>query len=97
MAQTVVNSATFTFTRTSSQGELPLISVLNINSTNINLNGTVVQCMEGGNMMTSALTTIQIIDTSQSELLISILILTFIQIQYRHPIHSNTEQYYKRI
>ena len=67
MSQTVVNSAMFTFARTSAQGATPLISTLSIDNVSIGLNGTVVRCMEAGNMMSSASTTIQIIDTSQSK------------------------------
>ena len=55
-----VNSTTFTFTRSSAQGDLPLISTLSIGSVSIGLNGTVVHCMEVGGSMTSASTTIQI-------------------------------------
>ena len=65
--QIVVNSAMFTFTRTFAQGAIPLISTLSIDNVSIGLNGTVVCCMEAGNMIISASTTIQIIDTSQSE------------------------------
>ena len=68
MAQTVVDSVIFTFMRTSAQFASPLISTLSIDSVSIGLNGTVVRCMEAGNMTLSASTTIQIIDTSQSEL-----------------------------
>ncbi len=75
MLQPIVTSlATFTFTRTSAQGELPLISTLSIDSVSISLNGTVVRCIDGrsqeeNNLMTGSTTcTIQIIDTRQSEL-----------------------------
>ena len=68
MAQTVVDSVTFTFMRTSAQFASPLISTLSIDSVSIGLNGIVVRCMGAGNMTLSASTTIQIIDTSQSEL-----------------------------
>ena len=63
----VVNSTTFTITRTSAQGESPLISALSIDSVNISLNGTVVNCMDANSEMVSASTTIQIIDTSNSK------------------------------
>ena len=66
MSQIVLNSATFTFTRTSAQEESPLISTLFIDSVSIGLNGTVVRCSDVANSMTSAsLTTIQIIDISK--------------------------------
>ena len=73
MPEPTVNSlATFTFTRTSAQRDLPLISILSIDSMSIGLNGTVVNCTDGRswerNKVMSASTTIQIIDTSQSEL-----------------------------
>ena len=41
MSQRVVNSTTFTFTRASFQGDLPLISILSIDSVGIGLNRTV--------------------------------------------------------
>ena len=63
----IINSTKFTFTRTS-EDVLPLISTLSIDSVSIGLNGTVVRCSNASNPMTSASTTIQIIDTSQSEL-----------------------------
>ena len=69
-----INSTTFTFSRTSVQGDLPLVSVLAISSTSFSLNGTVVQCMDASNSMTMlvpVLTTIQIIDISPSKLAIS--------------------------
>ena len=70
----MISLATFTFMRTSVQGELPLITILSINSVSIGLNGTVVRCMDGRNQLPEenklmpASSTIQIIDTSQSEL-----------------------------
>ena len=63
--QTVVNSATFTFNRSSAQFASPLISTLSIDSVNIGLNGTVVRCSDVGNTTISALSTIQIIDISE--------------------------------
>ena len=65
MKQILVQSATFTFTRTSACEASPLISRLFIDSVNIGLNGTVVQCSDVANSMISASTTIQIIHTSQ--------------------------------
>ena len=63
----IINSTTFTFTRTSAEDVLPLISTLSIDSISISLNGTVVNCMDTNNPMTSNSTTIQIIDTSNSK------------------------------
>ena len=57
----VVNSTTFTLRRISAQFASTLISTLSIDSVSIGLNGTVVNCMDPGNIMTSASTTIQII------------------------------------
>jgi hypothetical protein len=60
-----VNLTTFTFTRTSAQGASPLTSTLSIDSVSIDLNGTVVRCTDVSNPMTSASTTIQIIDIGE--------------------------------
>ena len=65
MSHIVVNSAEFTFTRTSARGDSSLISTLSIDSVSIGLNGTVVRCSDVGNPMTSASTTIKIIDISE--------------------------------
>ena len=62
-----VNSSTLTFTRTSAQGDLPLVSTLSIDSVSIGLNGTVLRCLDIANPMISASTTIQIINVSLSE------------------------------
>jgi hypothetical protein len=62
-----VNSVTLTFMRTSTQGASPLVSTLSIDSVSINFNGTVIRCLDLSDPMTSAGTTIQIINTSQSE------------------------------
>ena len=62
-----VNSTTIALIRNSSQNVLPLIVTFSIDSVGIGLNGTVVTCRDAGNSMTSASTTIQIIDTSNSE------------------------------
>ena len=70
MSQRLVDSAIFTYLRTSAQGTSPLISTLSIDSVNIGLNGTVVLCAGVGNPMISASTTIQIINIGQSELAI---------------------------
>ena len=73
---TVTELATFTFARISAQGDSPLISTLTIDSVSIGLNGAVVRCMDGRQnredniMLTSVSTTIQIVDTNQSELTI---------------------------
>ena len=66
MSQRVVNSATLTFMRSSAPG-LPLISTLSIDSVNIGLNGTVVRCTDVVDPMSSASTTIYIVDLSGSE------------------------------
>ena len=63
----VVNSTTFTLMRNSPQGVLPLIVTLSIDSVSIGLNGTVVNCVDTRNSTASASTTIQIIDTGNSE------------------------------
>ena len=63
----VVNSTTFTLIRNSAQRVLPLISTLSIDSVSIGLNGTVLNCSDPGNSTMSASTTIQIIDSSNSE------------------------------
>ena len=64
MSQRIINSTTFTFTRTSAHEASPLISTLSLDSVNINLNNTVVCCADVANSMTSASTTIQINDIS---------------------------------
>jgi glutamine phosphoribosylpyrophosphate amidotransferase len=67
MLQIVMNSTTFTFMRISTQGASPLVTTLSIDSVGVGLNGTVVNCTNVANPMTSASTTMQIIDTSQCE------------------------------
>ena len=67
ISQRVVDSATITYLRISAQGASPLVSTLSIDSVSIGLNGSVVRCSDIANPMTSASTTILIIDTSQSE------------------------------
>ena len=69
MSPRVVNFVTFTFMRSSARGASPLISTLSIDSVNIGLNETTVKCTDIGNPMTSALTTIQIINNSNSKLI----------------------------
>ena len=70
ISQREVDSATLTFMRLSAQGASPLVSTLSINSVSIGWNGTVVNCSDVENPMTSASSTIQIIDISQiSELI----------------------------
>ena len=68
MSQSRVNSATVTITRTSAQGELPLVSTLSIDSVDISLNGTVVNCTDVVTS-TNASTAIHIIDVNQSKLI----------------------------
>ena len=98
-----VNSTTFTFKRDSPQGASTLISTLSIDSVNIGLNGTIVRCMEVGNLMISASTTIYIVksDVSNCKLASSHIhavshhLSAFIM-SYR-SIHSNAECYIGRI
>ena len=73
VTQRIVNSTTFTFMRISAQNAASLISLLNIDSVSIALNGIVVHCMEVENSMTSASTTIHIIDINNSKLTINFL------------------------
>ena len=63
----VVNSTAFMLLRISAQTATPLISTLSISSVSIGLNGTVMSCMDPENSMILTSTTIQIIDTSDSE------------------------------
>ena len=65
VSQITVNSTMFTFMRSSTPGDSPLISTLSIDSVSIGLNGTVVRCSDVRNPMTPASTTIQIIDINQ--------------------------------
>ena len=74
MIQTTANNIVFTFTRVSTQGASPLVTTLSVDSVGTDLNGTVVNCTDLANTMTSATTTIQIIDSNQSELVIFTLI-----------------------
>jgi hypothetical protein len=60
------------------------------------LNGTVVRCSDAANPMTSASATIQIIDTSQSELIGRNDILQLLHVachSYSHPIHTDIEHF----
>ena len=98
----VVNSATFTFMRSSAQGASPLISTLSIDSVNIGLNGTVVNCSDVPNLIKSASTTIHVIDanTTLSKLyklmLIFLLSLCTIIVIYR-SVYSVCRHYVRRI
>ena len=65
MEQIVVNSTTFTFMRTSSQGSLPLNTILSIDSIRFALNGVVVRCYDPFNLTVSVSTTIYIIEISK--------------------------------
>ena len=60
--QIIVNSAIFSFVRNLVPGASLLISTLSIDSVSIGLNGTVVHCRDASNPMTSASTTIQIMN-----------------------------------
>ena len=66
MSHRTVNSATFNFMRISAKDTTPLISTLSIDSVSIGLNETVVRCTDVANPATSASTTIQVIDISNS-------------------------------
>ena len=55
-----INLTTLTYMRTSAQFASPLVSTLSIDSVSIGLNGTVVNCSDVANPMTSASTTIYI-------------------------------------
>ena len=83
MGEREIDSVTFSFMRTSAQGALPLVSTLSIDSVGIALNGTVVRCSDVANQMISASTTIQVIDTSQSELVT--LIFFFFTVHHNIP------------
>ena len=74
MIQTTANNIAFTFTRVSTRGASPLVTTLSVDSVGTDLNGTVVNCTDLANTTTSATATIQIIDSNQSELVISTLI-----------------------
>ena len=76
MTPITLDSATFTFMRSSVQFASPLISTLSINSVSIGFNGTVVHCSDIANPMTSASTMIQIINSNQSELVAHYLYIT---------------------
>ena len=66
MTEESVNSTTFTFMRTSAQFASPQISTLSIDSVSSGLNGTVVNCMDVYNPVSST-STIQVIGISHSE------------------------------
>ena len=53
-SQFAVNSSVFCFSRTSLQGDLPLTSSLIINPVAIELEGTMVNCIEVGNSMNNS-------------------------------------------
>ena len=75
MSDRKVNSATFTFMRSSARFASPLISTLSIDLVNIDLNRTVVRCSDVANPMISVSTTIQIIDISNSMRLLRVNVL----------------------
>ena len=54
--QMMVNSTLFTFMRMSAQNDTPLISTLSIDKVSIDLNGTVVHCMEADSSSMKAVT-----------------------------------------
>ena len=63
-----VNSTSFNFTRTFTQGRLPLVSTLTIINVTNNLNGTRVHCVEVDGSMSTNLATINIVETGHSKL-----------------------------
>ena len=65
VTERVVNSSIFAFTRSSAQEASPLVSTLSIDSVSIGFNGTIVRCSDVSNPMTSASTTIQLIDIGE--------------------------------
>ena len=69
-----VDSVTLTHVRISAQGASPLTSTLSIDS--VSWNRTVVNCSDLLDSTTSAVTTIQIIDTSQSEFVNDIVVIS---------------------
>jgi hypothetical protein len=76
VAQRVVNSSTFIFTRTSTQLTSPLVSILSVDLVSIGLNGTVVRCSDIANPMASASITIYIISAANSTVTLSKLIIS---------------------
>ena len=78
----IINSTTFTFSRTSAEDVSPLITTLSIDSVSIGLNGTIVNCRDANNPMVSASTTIQIMEASSSKLN---LLFTIIKINASNP------------
>ena len=78
----IINSTTFTFSRTSAEDVSPLISTLSIDSVGISLNGTVVNCMDANNPMTSNSTTIQIIGT-----------ISYISYSHHHNVPTTVDLY----
>ena len=78
MIPMTVDSVTFTFIKNSAPGASPLVSTLSIDS--VSWNGTVVNCSDLSDSTTSAATTIQIIDTSQSEFVNDIVVILYLVI-----------------
>ena len=68
-----VNSTTFTFMRTSSQGMLPLVSTLVIDSVSRYLNGTEVHCLDVATTK-SASTTIRLFDDNSNQIIMSMFV-----------------------
>ena len=95
--QRIVNSTTFTFSRTSAQGVSPLITTLSIDSVNTGLNGTVVYCLDVANPMTLASTTIQILDITMISELANHISLSAAECMFSYyyspPVHSNIDHY----
>ena len=70
--QMTVDSVTFTFIKNSAPEATPLVSTLSID---FGLNRTVVICSDLSDSTTSAMTTIQLTDTSQSEFVNDIVVI----------------------
>ena len=83
-----VNSSTLTFTRTSAQGDLPLVSTLSIDSVSIGLNGTVVRCSNIADPSILSSTTIQVIDINQSKQVIILYNEIYIYVYHHICIHD---------
>ena len=88
MSERVVNSATFSFMRSSSEDSLPLVSTLSIDSVSIGLNGTVVRCSNIADPSILSSTTIQIIDINQSKQVIILYNEIYIYVYYHICIHD---------
>ena len=95
MIPMTVDSVTFTFIKNSAPGASPLVSTLSIDS--VSWNRTVVNCSDLLDSTTSAATTIQLIDTSQSEFVkktIICILYSCSESHHRFPsVHSNIDDF----